>query len=160
MPLQRLFSQLSNVWNLSLSLFLKIMIPIKPENVVKINFNPSAFFLKPFYLLISLISRTRLQNLKLQERDVKKFWVSFVNIVSTFFPYFILIQAQEWIAHKHLALEVVMDKHGIYMQHLVHLAEDKSYLQKDCNKFKHWYQKWTCSRIPILVSLSIKVLTP
>ena len=46
------------------------------------------------------------------------------------------------------------------MQHLANLAKDKSYLQKDHNKFKHWYQKWTCSRIPILVSLSIEVLTP
>ena len=53
-----------------------------------------------------------------------------------------------------------MDKHGIYMQHLANLAEDKSYSQKDHSKFKHWYQKWTCSGIPILVSLSIEVLTP
>ena len=28
------------------------------------------------------------------------------------------------------------------------------------HKFKHWYQKWTCSRILVLVSLSIEVLTP
>ena len=53
-----------------------------------------------------------------------------------------------------------MDKYGIYMQHLANLAEDKSYLQKDHNKFKYWYHKWTCSTIPILVSLSIEVLTP
>ena len=71
------------------------MIPIKPENAAKINFDPSAFFLKPFHLLISLLSRTRLQIIRLQKRDVKTFWVSFVNIVSTFFPYFELIQAQD-----------------------------------------------------------------
>ena len=53
-----------------------------------------------------------------------------------------------------------MDKYGIYMQHIANLVEDKSYPQKERNKFKHWYQKWTCSKIPILVSLATEVLTP
>ena len=59
------------------------------------NFDPTAFFLKPFHLLISVISRTWLQNIKLQKWDVKTFWFSFVNIVSTFFLYSTLIQAQD-----------------------------------------------------------------
>ena len=53
-----------------------------------------------------------------------------------------------------------MDKYGIYMQHIANLVEDKSYPQKERNKFKHWYQKWTCNKIPILVSLATEVLTP
>ena len=53
-----------------------------------------------------------------------------------------------------------MDKYGIYRQHIANLVKDKSYPQKERNKFKHWYQKWTCSKIPILVSLATEVLTP
>ena len=40
------------------------------------------------------------------------------------------------------------------------IAEDNSYPQKDQNKFKHWYEKWTSGRIPILWSLAIEVLSP
>ena len=119
------------------------MIPIKPENAAKINFDPRAFFLKPFHLLISLILRTRLQNTKLQKRDAKTFWVSFVNMVSRFSPYFIFIQAHD----------------GLHAN-IVHLRLLWTSMVHICNKFKHWYQKWTCSRILVLVSLSIEVLTP
>ena len=46
------------------------------------------------------------------------------------------------------------------MQHIANLAEDSSYPQKYQNKFRHWYQKWTPDRIPILCSLAIEVLNP
>ena len=85
-------ANLRNVCVIFVSLF--VSLPIKPENAAKINFDPSDFFLKPFHLLISLILRTTLQNILLEKRDIKTFWVSFVNIVSTFFPYFISIQSQ------------------------------------------------------------------
>ena len=65
-----------------------------------------------------------------------------------------------WIPHKHYTLEVVMDKYGIYVYATpCNLAKDKSYLQKDRNKFKHWYQKWTC-RIPIFVRDMVKNMRP
>ena len=85
--------------------------------------------------------------------------------VITFFLTYILkiflcCLGTRWIAHKHHALEVVTDIYGIYMQHIADLAEDNNYPQKDCNKFRHWYQKWTSDLILILFSLAIKILSP
>ena len=128
--------------------------------MAEINFDPSVFFLKPFYLLISVISRTWLQNIKLQKWDVKTFWFGFVNIDSTFFLYFILIQAQDGLHTNITHLRLLWTSMVyMYMQHLANLGKDKSYLQKDSNKFKHWYQKWTC-RIPIFVRDMVKNMRP
>ena len=65
-----------------------------------------------------------------------------------------------WISHKLAALEVIIDKYGILMQHLKSLAEDKSYPSADRAKFKGWYNKWTQTRIPLLACLAIEVLAP
>ena len=65
-----------------------------------------------------------------------------------------------WIGHKTRALDVIVDKYGIFMQHLENLTEDKSYPSKERAKFKGWHQKWTNARIPLLACLSIEVLAP
>ena len=36
-----------------------------------------------------------------------------------------------WIAHKYHALEVIMDKYCIYMQHLENMTEDESFPAKE-----------------------------
>ena len=65
-----------------------------------------------------------------------------------------------WIAHKVATLEVILDKYGIYLQHLENLAEDKSYSSDERAKFKGWIRKWTEARIPLLIALFLEILTP
>ena len=65
-----------------------------------------------------------------------------------------------WIAHKVGALKLIVDKYGIFMQHLANLAENKSYPAKERSKFKGWYEKWTMARIPLMACLSIELLAP
>ena len=65
-----------------------------------------------------------------------------------------------WTAHKIGALEVIIDKYRIYMQHLANLAEDNSDHEKERNKFAGWYKKWTEARIPLMVCLSLEMLQP
>ena len=65
-----------------------------------------------------------------------------------------------WIAHKIGALEVIIDKYRIYMQHLANLAEANSYSAKERNKFAGWYKQWTEAHILLMVCLSLEVLQP
>ena len=65
-----------------------------------------------------------------------------------------------WIAHKYHALEVIMDKYGIYMQHLENMTEDESFPAKERTKFKGWHKKWTMGRIPILACVAIELFAP
>ena len=55
----------------------------------------------------------------------------FIIVLLTF-----LTSGTRWIAHKIGALEVIIDKYRIYMQHLAKLAEDNSYPAKERNKFR------------------------
>ena len=48
----------------------------------------------------------------------------------------------------------------IYMQHLEHMCEDKTFSSEDRSKFKGWIRKWTDARLPLLVALFIEVLSP
>ena len=50
---------------------------------------------------------------------------------------------------------MIIDKYGMYMQHL-----DQSYSSLEQAKFKGWHTKWMHVRIPLLVCLSIEVLSP
>ena len=50
---------------------------------------------------------------------------------------------------------MIIDKYGMYMQHL-----DQSYSSLERAKFKGWHTKWMHVRIPLLVCLSIEVLSP
>ena len=65
-----------------------------------------------------------------------------------------------WIAHKTLALDIIIDKYSILMQHLESLSEDKSYQSKERATFKGWLIKWTEALISILACVSIEVLAP
>ena len=74
--------------------------------------------------------------------------------------YIFVFSGTRWIAHKVRALDMIMDKYGIYLQHVANLAEDRSYTSLERSKLKGWYTKWTRARIPLLVSISIEVLSP
>jgi hypothetical protein len=65
-----------------------------------------------------------------------------------------------WIAHKTRALDIIIDKYGILMQHLESLSQDKSYPTKERAKFKGWLIRWTQARIPLLACVSVEVLAP
>ena len=65
-----------------------------------------------------------------------------------------------WIAHKTRALDIIIDKYSILMQHLESLSEDKSYQSKERATFKGWLIKWTEALISILACVSVEVLAP
>ena len=65
-----------------------------------------------------------------------------------------------WIAHKTRALDIIIDKYGILMQHLESLSQDNSYPTKERAKFKGWLIEWTQARIPLLAWVSVEVLAP
>ena len=65
-----------------------------------------------------------------------------------------------WIAHKTRALDLIIDKFGLLMQHLENLSEDKSYPAKERHTFKGWYNKWMKARIPLLICVFVEVLAP
>ena len=48
----------------------------------------------------------------------------------------------QWIAHKMRALDLIIDKYSLLMQHLENLSKDKSYPAKERPTFKGWYNKW------------------
>ena len=55
---------------------------------------------------------------------------------------------------------MIVDKYGIYIAHLENLAEDKSYPNKERQKFKGWLQKWSYARIPMLSAMFLEILAP
>lgn len=65
-----------------------------------------------------------------------------------------------WIAHKVAAFDVILDKYGIYLQHMENMSEDNSFPADDRAKCKGWLKKWSEARIPLLIALSIEVLAP
>ena len=54
---------------------------------------------------------------------------------------------------------MIIDKYGMYMQHLESLIEDWSYSSLEWAKFKGWHTKWMHVGIPLLVCLGIEVLS-
>ena len=64
------------------------------------------------------------------------------------------------IAHKLAALEMIIDKYGIYISHLENLAEDKTYKPKERQTLKGWLTKWSYAQIPLLCSLFLEILKP
>lgn len=63
-----------------------------------------------------------------------------------------------WIAFKLSALRIVLDKYGVYMQHLENLSSDKEVT--DCQKLKGYLRKWKSSCLLLYVALFIDVLNP
>lgn len=54
-----------------------------------------------------------------------------------------------------IILQLVVDKYGIYLQHLENMTEDASFKAADRQKFKGWLQRWKQARIPLLACLFI-----
>jgi hypothetical protein len=65
-----------------------------------------------------------------------------------------------WITHKINALQLLVDKYGIYLQHLQNMSEDMSFKAADRQKFKGWLKKWQQARIPLLACFFIEILSP
>ncbi|XP_041376382.1 zinc finger protein 862-like [Gigantopelta aegis] len=63
-----------------------------------------------------------------------------------------------WISFKLSALRMVLDKYGVYMQHLQHLAGDKKC--KDHKKICGYLCEWNSSRMLLYVAFFIDVLNP
>jgi hypothetical protein len=74
--------------------------------------------------------------------------------------YEIFLAGTRWIAHKVAALDVILDKYGIYLQHLENISEDNSFPADDRAKCKGWLKKWSQAKIPLLIALFIEVLAP
>ena len=81
------------------------------------------------------------------------------KIVRYIFLVFFLFGTR-WISHKLAALQLLVDKFGVYLQHLQSMSEDKSFKSADCQKFKGWLKKWQQARIPLTASLFIELLSP
>ena len=75
-----------------------------------------------------------------------------------FLVFFLL--GTRWISHKLAALQLLVDKFGVYLQHLQSRPEDKSFKSADRQKFKGWLKKWQQARIPLTASLFIELLSP
>ena len=70
------------------------------------------------------------------------------------------LSGTRWITHKLNALQLMLDKFGIYLQHLQSMSEDKSFKSADRQKFKGWLRKWQQARIPLLACLFLEILSP
>nr|XP_047129394.1 E3 SUMO-protein ligase KIAA1586-like [Hydra vulgaris] len=69
------------------------------------------------------------------------------------------IAGKRWIAHKIQALEMLLDKYGVYMKYLENMAADFSFTQAERAKFKGYYQNWNHGRIPLYIALFIEILS-
>lgn len=58
------------------------------------------------------------------------------------------------------ALQHVVDKYGLYLQHLQTMSEESSFKAADCMKFQGWLRKWQQAMILILPCLFIQLLSP
>jgi hypothetical protein len=65
-----------------------------------------------------------------------------------------------WIEFKLSALRIVLDKYGVYIQHLENLSSDKDVPGKDRQKIKGYLQQWKSSHMLLNVALFIDVLHP
>lgn len=65
-----------------------------------------------------------------------------------------------WITHKLSALQLLVDKHGMYLQHLQTMSRDRLFKVADSMKFQGWLKKWQQARIAILACLFIELLSP
>ena len=70
------------------------------------------------------------------------------------------LSGTRWITHKLNALQLMLDKFGIYLQHLQSMSEDKSFKSADRQKFKGWLRKWQQARTPLLACLFLDILSP
>ena len=64
-----------------------------------------------------------------------------------------------WISHKLAAMKMCLDKWGVYIQHLETMTEDETITSKEKAKMKGYLKRWKSSRMPLLLSLFIDILT-
>ena len=69
-------------------------------------------------------------------------------------------QGSRWINHKRKALPSVVDRYGVYINHLATLAEDKSLKADDRVRLKGYLKKWTQYRILLGSAMYIDILKP
>ena len=65
-----------------------------------------------------------------------------------------------WITYKVEAMKLVLDKYGLFINHLKQMSVDRSYTSTDRAKFIGWLRKWQDARYPLLTCLFIEVLSP
>jgi hypothetical protein len=65
-----------------------------------------------------------------------------------------------WISFKLSALRLVLDKYGVYMQHLENLIADDSTNSKDREKIRGYLRRWKSSQMLLNIALFIDVLNP
>ena len=65
-----------------------------------------------------------------------------------------------WISFKLSALRLVLDKYGVYMQHLEDLIADDSTNSKDGEKIRGYLRRWKSSQMLLNIALFIDVLNP
>ena len=65
-----------------------------------------------------------------------------------------------WIAYKMKAMKLLLDKYGLFINHLKQMCVDRSYTSTDRAKFIGWLRKWQDARYPLLTCLFIEVLSP
>lgn len=71
-----------------------------------------------------------------------------------------VIQGTHWITLNLSPLLLLVDKYGMYLQHLQTMSQDRLFKAADRTKFQGWLRKWQQARIPILACLFIKLLSP
>ena len=57
-------------------------------------------------------------------------------------------------------MKLVLDKYGLFINHLKQMSVDRSYTSTDRAKFIGWLRKWQDARYPLLTCLFIEVLSP
>ncbi|XP_047141282.1 E3 SUMO-protein ligase KIAA1586-like [Hydra vulgaris] len=65
-----------------------------------------------------------------------------------------------WISHKVQALEMILDKYGVYLTHLENMTEDITFTNAERAKFKGYHKKWIHARMPLYIALFIEILAP
>ena len=57
-------------------------------------------------------------------------------------------------------MKLVLDKYGLFINHLKQMSVDRSYTLTDMAKFIGWLRKWQDARNPLITCLFIEVLSP
>ena len=65
-----------------------------------------------------------------------------------------------WIAHKTNAMRLLIDKFGLYMQHLEEMAADKSYKSDQRAKLKGYLTQWRNTSMLLNLGFYFELLQP
>ena len=70
------------------------------------------------------------------------------------------LQGSRWINHKCKALQRIVDRYGMYMNHLATLGEDTTTSSADRARLKSFLKKWKQSKMLVGVAMYLDVLKP